>query len=241
VLKSIISYERDKIFHSSKLIIPILVLIVFFGVAYAYAPVNILNSFSFSSLVVYFFMLSIGVMNDDLSYPMIDQSIIVKMKHRSYFYVGKVFLIILIGFALSLISVGIPLLINAAINNTLFIRGVVLSDVISGVVLFWLIGISGGVSGLYANNRIYSNRKVAVTLSVLFGVYVVIEGPVIAQLPMLGFFRWLFPPVYELSAVYSKTSFFDINNSLFIFLWLVAYIIIEIVFYVIIMMKRKFE
>lgn len=241
MLKSIISYERNKIFHSSKLIIPILILLVYFGAAYAYAPLNILNSFSFSSLVVYFFMLSVGIMNDDLSYPMIDQSIIVKMKHRSFFYLGKVFLIVFIGFVLSLISVGIPLIIDAAINNSLFTRSVVPSDVISGVVLFWLIGISGGVSGLYANNRIYSNRKVAVTLSVLFGVYVIIEGPVIKQLPMLVFFQWLFPPVYELSAVYSKNTYFDFSSTMVFFLWIAVYIVIEIVLYVFIMLKRKFE
>lgn len=235
------SYEKDKLFHSSKLIVPILFLLVYFGAAYAYAPLNILNSFSFTSLVVYLFMLSLGIMNDDLSFPMIDQTILVKMRHKSFFFLGKVFLLVILSFVLSLITAAVPLIINALINNSLFVRSVVPSDIISGVVLFWLVGISGGVSGLYANHRIFTSRKIAVILSIMFVLYVVIEGSVIKQLSILAYFKWLFPPVYDLAAAYCKNAYFDINSSFIFFIWLIAYITIQIVIYVFIMLKRKFE
>lgn len=241
MIRAVISYEAQKILHSSRLIIPLLVLFIYFGVAYSTAPLDILKSYSLCSLVVYLFMLCAGVVNEDMSYPVIEQTILVKMGRRSQFYIGKAAVICIISFLVSLVSVFVPVLLNVAQNNHLFTRSFAASDIISGIMLFWLIGMSGGISGLYANGRIISNRKIAVVLSALFGVLVIIKGPVIKALPEAGYIAWVLPPVHDISTAYSKAQYFSLNDTLIYFMWLAVYIIIQTAAYAGIMIKRKYE
>jgi hypothetical protein len=241
VLRAVVSYERDRIFHSSRLIVPILLYLIYFVAAYSYAPLNILSSYGICSLVVYMLMLSVGVMNDDLSCPMIDQTILVKMRRKSYFYIGKTLMLAIISLALSLFSALVPLVIDAARGGALFNRGVVLSDVLSGIALFWLIGLNGGITGLFANQRVIAGRKAAVVVSILLGVLVIIKGPVVKAAPAAGYIAWIFPPVYDLATAYGRDAYFNLGGTLVFFLWLAAYTVLEAAAYVGVMLKRKFE
>ena len=54
MLKELFRFERDKYFHSSRMILPLILLFFYLGFAYSMAPQYVLDSFSICSLVVFF-------------------------------------------------------------------------------------------------------------------------------------------------------------------------------------------
>jgi hypothetical protein len=132
-------------------------------------------------------MLAMGVMLGALREPNIEQTMLVKLPRKSYLYLGKVLLITEIGLVFALISALGPLLLHVLGGSNLFNRPVVFSDIASGIALFWLTGLCGGVLGLLANPRILPGRRSAVLLSVLAGLLTIVKGALIRALAALKF------------------------------------------------------
>jgi hypothetical protein len=241
MLKAIYRFERDKLLRSSKLIVPLLILIAYIGIAYSIAPLNILSSFSICSLVIFMLLISVGVMDDDLSYSMIEQTILVKIHKKALFYLGRAVLIGVVSMAFSLIAVLLPLLIHLWRGSELFSREIVISDVLSGLALFWLIGLCGGMIGLFANHRIISNRKTAILICIAFGLFTIIKGALVQQAQFLQYITWILPPIHDLSVAYCQDTYFRLGQTWVYFAWLMGYIGIEVFAYVKIMRRRGFE
>ena len=95
MLKAVFLFEKDKLMRSAKMLVPFLLLIAYIGIAYAIAPLNILSSFSICAMVLFVLMLSIGIMYDDTSCRMIEQTIYVKLRRKEYLYLGRAALLCL--------------------------------------------------------------------------------------------------------------------------------------------------
>ena len=167
MLQAIYRYERDKLLHSGRFVLPVLLLLGYISAGYAVAPLNILSSFSVCALVVFALMVSMGVMLGALSEPMVEQTVFVKLRKPSVLYIGKALLLAAIALAFALMSTLLPLLLHVLSGSRLFNRPVVFSDIASGVVLFFLCGLSGGALGLFVNPRLLPRRRAAVLLGVL--------------------------------------------------------------------------
>ena len=61
MLKELFRFERDKYFHSSRMILPLILLFFYLGFAYSSAPQYVLDSSGIWSLVVFLLMRSLGV------------------------------------------------------------------------------------------------------------------------------------------------------------------------------------
>ena len=81
-LLEIFRYEREKYKHSSRMILPAILLFFYLGFAYSMAPQYVLDSFSICSLVVFLLMLAMGVMYEDIIFPMIDQTVFIKTEEK---------------------------------------------------------------------------------------------------------------------------------------------------------------
>lgn len=185
MLKAVYRYEKDKLLKSTKLIVPLLILFAYIGIAYSIAPLVILSSFSICSLVLFMLMISVGVMQDDISYSMVEQTILVKLRRKELFYLGKVALIAVVSIVFSLASVLLPLFIHVLRGSMLFSREIVISDILSGFVLFMLFGFCGGLIGLFTSHRIIPNRKTAIMLCIAFGLFAIIKGALTARFVFL--------------------------------------------------------
>ncbi len=241
MLKAVYRFERDKLLRSSRLIVPLLVLFAYIGIAYAVAPLNIMSSFSICSIVLFILMLSIGMMEDHIGYAMIEQTILVRLRRKGLFYLGKAALMAAVSLVFAALAVLAPVLIDLSRGGALFSRGIVVADVLSGFVLFALTGLCGGVTGLFAHHRIIANRKIAILVCIAFALLTVIKGAMNAQVEMLKYVTWILPPVHDLSVAYSKYEYFRFEATWSYFLWLAGYIGIEVLAYVAILRRRGVE
>lgn len=241
MLKAIYKFEKDKLIHSSKMVVPFILLITYIGCSYTVAPLMILESFSVASLVVFALMVSVGIMYGDMNYEMIDQTIFVKLPKKEYFYFGKIMIMGEVSMVFALFSVFIPVIIHACSGFALFKRSIVFSDICSGIILFWLIGMSGSLVGLIANQRIIKQRKNAILLCTFLTIVAIVKEPINSKFIIAKFLTWLLPPVYDLSVFYCKDTYFKLSNTWIYFLWITVYIIIEIIAYTKIMLNKGFE
>jgi len=240
MLRNIFRYEKDKYMHSGKLILPEILMCGYLGFAYSIAPQNILDSFSLCSLVVFLLMLSVGVMYDDINYQMIEMSMFVKLKKKELLYFGKVMMIAYISLTFTLASILIPILLHCLNKMQLFDRAIVFSDILSGSILFFLVSMSGGITGLLANRRIFSNRTLAISLSALTGIAAITKVSLNKDIFITRFFTWILPPVNEISIAYCKETYFSLNSTGIYFIWLLLYIVIEIFIYIKLMLRRGY-
>lgn len=241
MLKALYRYEKDKLLHSGKFVLPLLLLFGYIAIAYAVGPLNILDSFSICALVVFVLMLAMGAMLTALSEPMIEQTMLVKLPRKSYLHLGKVLVIATAAIVFALIAALGPLLLHVLAGSRLFSRAVVFSDIASGIALFFLMGLCGGTLGLLENPRILPGRKTAVLLGALAGLLAIIKGALIRALGALKFVLWLLPPVYDASVAYSAQYYFSFADTWPSLLWLAAYTAAEIVAYTLIMRLKRFE
>ncbi len=241
MLKELFRFERDKYFHSSRMILPLILLFFYLGFAYSMAPQYVLDSFSICSLVVFLLMLSVGIMYDDINYPMIDQTIFIKTEKKEQIFGARCVLIAYISFGASAACVVYPVLVDLAGRGNLFMRPLRLEDLISAFFLFWLIGICGGVTGLFANSRLFKKREAALLLGALLGLVIILKGPIGEEFPPTRLLTWILPPVYDLSVNYCKEDYFSLSANGIYFLWLAGYTGIEIFLYIWLMKRKKFE
>jgi hypothetical protein len=240
-MRALYSFEKDKLLHSGRVIIPLLLLISYIGIAYAIGPLEILSSFSLCALVLFVLSLSVGVMTAGLSYPMIEQAMLVKLPRKHLFFFSRVLLMAALALVFGLVAVLGPLLIHVCSGSALFKRPVALADVLSGLVLFWLVSYSGGMAGLFASPRLIRSRRTSLLMGAAFGVLTVVKGALVKKATFLAYILWVLPPVHDLTVAYSADSYFHIGVAWPYFLWMVLYAAFETVAYVWIMTKRRFE
>ena len=104
------------------MILPLILLFFYLGFAYSMAPQYVLDSFSICSLVVFLLMLSVGIMYDDINYPMIDQTIFIKTEKKEQIFGARCVLIAYISFGASAACVVYPVLVDLAGRGNLFMR-----------------------------------------------------------------------------------------------------------------------
>ncbi len=241
MLRALFRYENDKLLHSGRFVLPLLLLIGYIGIAYAIAPLSILDSFSICALVVFALMLATGVMLGALSEPAVEQTMLVKMPRPYFLYLAKVLLTAAVSLVFALIAALGPLLLHVLGGFNLFIRPVVFSDIASGIALFWLTGLCGGVLGLLANPRILPSRKSAVLLSATVGLIILVKGALVKALAALQYLLWILPPIYDASVAYSAGDYFNLAHAWPWLLWLAAYTAAEAAAYILLMRIRRFE
>jgi len=241
MLKAIYKFEKDKLIHSSKMVVPFILLITYISCSYTVAPLEILSSFGAASSVVFAIMVSIGVMYGDMNYQMIDQTIFAKLPKKEYFYLGKIMIMAEMSMVFALLSVFIPVVIHVCSGFALFKRSIVFSDICSGIMLFWFIGMSGSLVGLIANQRIIKQRKNAILLCTFLTIVAIVKEPINSKFTIAKFLTWLLPPVYNLNVFYCKDTYFQLSKTWIYFLWITVYIIIEIIVYIKIMLNKGFE
>lgn len=242
MLKGLVGFEKDKVVHSSKMVVPFLVFFLMVMIENSAAgPKKILAQYSILSLAIFMVMISVGLIYNDIKTPMIDQAVIVKLKNKGHYYLAKVVVIIIIGLILTAIGLGIPNFMNLANGGHSFVRPVVLMDNVSGFFLLFFAAVCGGISGLTFNRKIIARRGNAILSVTLLGLISVIKVALVRDVPFLKYVTWMLPPVSDISVSYSKENWFNFSNVGLLMLWLVAYIMVITFLYIVSMKNKGFD
>lgn len=194
-----------------------------------------------NSLVVFLLMLAMGVMYEDIIFPMIDQTVFIKTEEKGLLFGGRCLLVAYISLETAAVSAVYPFLCDLVNKKGLLMRPLTAADIISAFFLFWIIGISGGITGLFANRRIFHKRETALILSVLMGLIIVLKGAVGEKFAVVRLVTWVLPPVYDLSVNYCAEEYFHFSRLWIYFFWMAAYTVLETWIYIKIMVRKKFE
>lgn len=238
MLRALLSYEADKVRHGKKLIIPIIILAAFLYFNYSIKPLEVLPSFSTTSMILFAVMVALGVMYNDIDYSMIENSMLVSVRKSKMLYLGKVLTMSCIGIMASVICIMYPVLVSLLNGGTLFTRTLSVSDIVSGIVLCSLCAITGGCFGLIANRRIFHKREIIIGTALLFVIFTAAKKAIMTG-PVMQVIYVVIPPIYNMGEVYSRNEYVDILALSPYIAWGLLYITAESVIYVVTMDKLK--
>jgi hypothetical protein len=234
-----------KYLHTSKVVGPLLVLLAYLSMAFSMAPLGVLDSFSICSLVLFLIMIWVGIAYNDIDYDMAEQTIYIKLQKKYYIYLSKTILMVIISICFSFISMIFALIMNAKDHFKLFIRIVRIEDVSFSLFILILGAISGGIIGLILNKNIIKKRKMAVIIGGITGLIAITKNGINEKIPFMKIITWIFPPICDLCETFSKleiiTVQITVQKLLIPMIWLIIYIIIEVLVYIFLMLKIKYE
>jgi hypothetical protein len=115
--------------------------------------------------------------------------------------------LIFLGAILSLIGVLIPAL--QEIFNQMFTYRVTFFDISIAFVLHCCTGFLGAMAGAFFHPRIFRDRKLAILLAISTALIGYTKGPLIAEIPMIRFVIWIFPPLYDIMECFTGNKYFN--------------------------------
>jgi len=241
MIKGLYKYELSNYLLSGKEIAPLLAFIGWIGIAYTIGPIKILKSFGLSSLVIFLIMLIISIGYANIGNHMIEQSFYVKLKNKRNMYLSKVLVILTLSFAISVLGILLPMLIDITSKVALFSRTPTILDLSAGFLLLFTASFSGGIIGLFLNKRVIKQHRVTIILSVFIGLLTILRGTLNEDFFFLRFITWILPPVYELSSHFCNIEYFHVNDAFLYFIWMILYTLAAIFFYVKLMLHKDFD
>ena len=233
MIRGLVTFEKDKLIHSSKMVVPFLVFFLYLKFENSSGPQSVLAQFSISSLVIFMIMISIGMIYNDINTPMIDEAVMIKLEKRTYFYLAKVSMIIYLALILSVMGIIVPILYSSQ-----FQPGIQPLDIISGLILLTLAGVNGGMTGLLCNRHLIAKRESGLLAVILIGLLTVVEVPLNKEFAFAKFFTWVLAPISKISVAYCKDLSFNLGNVGVLYIWLILHSLLLICLYLYLMTKK---
>ncbi|PKM59547.1 MAG: hypothetical protein CVU99_12810 [Firmicutes bacterium HGW-Firmicutes-4] len=209
-MKNLLVYHFKTYLKSYKLLLPFLIYLIYLFAAYGIMPFSVVSSFSESAGVLFFIMAYVGFSYAELENPVTEQLILLRIKNDNLYYLSRLTLLLIIGFAMSLLGLLYPLILNVVNNDHLFTRSLQLADVAIGFFLHSLMAFLGAMTGSFFHPRIIKNRKIAVLLLFFVTVMGISKGALADYFPQTRLIAWVFPPVFDILASFTSQEFFAV-------------------------------
>lgn len=229
---AILNYEYRKYMKSNKYIAPIIALFSYLAVSFSVGPLSVLSSYSLSAMCLFLIMVWVGFSFNEVKENIIEQVIYLKGKNKYAIWLSKTILMMIISFIFALVSTMYPILVNALNHFHLFKRTVRVEDVLIALLLHFIFAWIGSVIGMFFNEHIVKNRKLAVAYAAFIPLVTVIRGALEQDFPTCVLITWILPPIYHVSEVLSKMEFVNLGDLMIPLAQVFIYIFIEIVVYI---------
>ena len=193
-------YHGHSYLKSNKYVMPLAVFFVLLYVNYSIIPLRVIDSFCISCVYAFMIMVWAGIGYNE-SEPLISRQILVlRVQSASRYYISDSAFLLLLGFGVSLLGIGFPIVQNLANNGNVFLRPLTAADLIGSFFLLWASTFAGGAVGTLFHPEVLTDRRIAVVLTVLFALLAVVKTGIAKEVPTLEAVLWIFPPVAELSS-----------------------------------------
>lgn len=209
-MKNLLTYHFKTYLKSYKLLLPFLIYLIYLFAAYGIMPFSIVSSFSESAGVLFFIMAFVGFSYAELENPVTEQLVLLRVNNDTLYYLSRLTVLLIIGIVMSILGILYPLIDNVVNNGHLFTRTLQFEDVVIGFALHCLMAFLGAMTGSFFHPRIIKNRKMAVLLLFFFAVMGISKGALAEYFPPTRLIAWVFPPVFDILASFTKLEFFAI-------------------------------
>lgn len=240
IVCDVIRYQYKQYMFSAKWVMPFVLLIAFIASFYSISPVEIVNSFAITGLVLFVIMVWVGVTTQELEPEVSEQLMILRLKSARKYYICHILFLAFLCVIGVLISMGIPLLKNLLVSNAMFSRKVEAADVMGGFSLLFACAFNGAMLGELFHIRIIKERTPAVGMTFFVAIFAIVRSGLVEEYPITKFFVWVIPPVSDVVSWFSNAFNFDIGKLRGGFTLLMLYAIIMAVIKVRLLCWRKF-
>lgn len=223
---------------SNKFVMPLFIFLLFVGTTYSTTPLPVVSTLVMISTSLFYLMVWISMTYMTVENPVSEQLIILKVKSHTLYNFSKILFLLLVGIALSIISIIVTILIY--LFGDIFIRNLTLIDILAAFILHCFIALLGVIVGMFFNSRVIKERKSGIMLTVLVAVMALAKVPLNEKMPLTKFITWLFPPLYNVIDLFIKDDFFLMNNVAIAVLYICIYSLIAGFLYLYILKKKKF-
>lgn len=220
---SMIKYQLKTYFKGSSFVMPFLLTVAFLFIMYSQKPIDVLSGFLVSGVFLFFLMVWIGISSAQQEDKVMEQILYFKVNNAFYYYAGKLLFLLILALIFSCFCVVFPILQNLLNGNALFNRTLVAADLISAFFILYASAICGAFLGNAFHPRIIKDRRMAFAIAVLFCILSFAKESIILQTPMLKYILWIFPPIMLPSKTFSQTEYFNVGQSVPIFLVFLLY------------------
>ena len=225
MLISVLKYHFKMYMKSYKYIMPFLFLWIYIAMTYWMKPLDIIGSMVSSATLIFALMIWIGFTYCNSVDLIAEEVLILKIKSHTRYWIYKIIFMSIVGLFFSLLSIGIPLIINLIYN--IFKYPVTFTDVFVSFLIHVPLSIIGALIGMLLQPRIISNRKMAMLGAIFIGVMTIAKEPIINDFPYAKYIMWIFPPINEISKAYLNLKHFNIPNLIVPLIIMIIYIFIE--------------
>lgn len=240
---ALMKYHFKTYFKSSKFIMPLAIYLIFMVMMCGGAINDATSIFVISIVASYFLMVWSAFVFTDCEELIAEQIAVLKAGSNKKYYLSKNLFIIMWGLLYAVLGIAIPSLWK--IISVVFKMGEFKNFTVLNIIIAFLIHICvcalGAAVGFLWHPRIMANRKIAAIGAFSFGVMGIINGPLAEEFAVVGFIKWLFPPIYFLlEKIGMGAKAFIISDAFIPMVLCLAYAAILVVINVIVLHKKGF-
>ena len=240
IVGDMICYQYKQYMFSAKWVMPFVLLVLFVASFYSMSPVEIVNGFAMTGLVLFVLMAWVGVTTQELEPEISEQVLILRFKSERKYYVCHILFLAVLCVIGIFVSMGIPLVKNLLVSGAMFSRKVEMLDVIGGFALLFACAFTGVMLGELFHVRVIKERTITVGATFFMVVFAVVRSGLVEKYPISRFLVWVVPPVSDVVSWFSNGSRFDTGKLLVGFTLLMLYAIIMVVIKVELLRLKKF-
>lgn len=213
MLKAFISLGNKNYLKSNKIILPLILFLSYFGMAYSIGPQKVIASFVTQGIYMFFLMIAIAVTYCDSEHEVLEQILIMKTgyKNKSMVYISKILVLSRILVIMTFISTVYPFIRYYFGFPTLFDRSPIVTDGILGLFVIFEFGFLGLLIGLIFNLTWIHSRKIQICVIVLVALLALVQNRVVEDVYFLRFITWIMPPINSISKQINEKEFVSIN------------------------------
>lgn len=152
-----------------------------------------------------------------------EQILIFKMNSTAAYYAGKLLFLVVIALIFTILCILFPVLQNIINSGHMFDRELIASDIISSLLIVSGSAISGAFLGNLFHPRVVKDRRLAYVLLALLCVLIIVKPGILEEISASQYFLWVLPSIMQPSELFAEAEFFNVVQSLKIFLSLIVY------------------
>ena len=223
VINEFVRYQYRQYALSAKYVVPLIALFAVFGIMYSVTPIAVVSNFAVMSLVLFMFMVGIGMTCQEIEPEVSEQIIILRMQSARKYYTGQVLFSGILSVAASLFTLCYPILFHYWHGKMLFTRNIQASDIAGGFLLMSACSFVGCMVGGIFSPRIIRERKAGTALTIICALVSVVKLGIVAEFPKSKYILWIMPPVSDMVRWFMKEEYFQMGKVIEAFFILMVY------------------
>ena len=237
----ITKYRLHRYFASSKIVFPVILVLVFIASMYSIRPMNITSGYILSGIFHFILMIFVALQMNGAEDIMEEQLQIFHGGSWKIYLVSRETALLVISVLYGLILSVAPVIVNAINGFQFFTRSLMAADVLQGMLIIIGAGMAGIAIGDLTHPRIIENRGYSLVLAVGLMVLSLLKNIIVEDYPQVIFLKYLLPPVTKPAYDFADADYFKLVPILLYFLLSVLYYLVVVLIKNMIICRKKFE